>query len=152
MECVQIHLQSVFRYDAAETLMFYISNGLKKPNRVPIQDFVQRVERLNRYLTLLPCLYLYYSSKAAKSTKVVGPFDDPDLASHILRMVPQNWQDQYELTGATVPQSVRELLEALEHIEQAFPTNKVGDGPKTTAKSNDSSKRKMISFDEKIPK
>jgi hypothetical protein len=150
MECVQLHLQSVFRYDAAETLRFYISNGLKKPNRVPIRDFVRRVERLNGYLTLLPCLY--YSSKAAKSTKVVGPFDDPDLASHILRMVPRNWQDQYELTGATVPQSVRELLEALQRIKRAFPTDKVGDGPKTTAKSSDSSKRKMVSFDERIPK
>ena len=99
-------------------LRFYISNGLKKPNRVPILDFVRRVKHLNGYLTLLPCLY--YSSKVAKSTKVVGPFDDPDLASHILRMVPWNWQDQYELTGATVPQSIRELLEALECIERAF--------------------------------
>ena len=88
MECIQLHLQSIFRHDAAETLRFYISNGLKKPNRVPIRDFVQRVECLNGYLTLLPCLY--YSSKAAKSTKMVGPFDDPDLASHILGMVPRN--------------------------------------------------------------
>jgi hypothetical protein len=150
MECVQLHLQTVFRCDAAETLRFYISNGLKKPNRVPIRDFVRRVERLNGYLSLLPCLY--YSSKAAKSTKVVGPFDDPDMASHILRMVPRNWQDQYELTGATVPQSVRELLEALERIERAFPTNTVGDGHKTTVKSGDSSKRKMVSFNERIPK
>ena len=51
-----------------------------------------------------------------------------------------------------VPQSIRELLEALERIERAFPTNKVGDGPKTTAKSSNSSKRKMVSFDERIPK
>ncbi len=69
MECVQLHLQTVFRCDAAETLRFYISNGLKKPNRVPIRDLVRRVERLNGYLTLLPCLY--YSSKANKSTKVL---------------------------------------------------------------------------------
>jgi hypothetical protein len=83
---------------------------------------------------------------------VVGPFDDPNLASHILMMVPRNWQDQYELAGATVPQSIRERLEALEGIERAFPTNKVGDGPKTTAKSSNSSKRKIVSFDERIPK
>jgi hypothetical protein len=150
MECVQLHLQSVFRYDAVEMLRFYISNGLKKPNRAPRRDFVWRVDCLNRYLTLLLCLH--YSSKAAKSMKVVGPFDDPDLASHILRMVPMNWQDQYVLTGATVPQSIRELLEALERIEQAFPTNKVGDGPKTTSMSSDSSKWKMVSFNERIPK
>jgi hypothetical protein len=39
----------------------------------------------------------------------MGPFDDTNLASHILRMVPQNWQYQYDLTGAMVPQSVKEL-------------------------------------------
>jgi hypothetical protein len=67
-------------------------------------------------------------------------------------MVPWNRQDQYELTGTTVLQSIRELLEALECIEQAFPTKKVGDGPKTTTKSSDSSKRKMVSFDEGFPR
>ena len=135
-ECVQLHLQTVFRTDAAEQERFYISNGLKKPNRVPIRDFVQRIQRLNGYVELLPCLF--YSSKAAKSTKVCGPFDDADLASHILRMVPRNWQDQYELSGALVPQNVRELLEVLERIEKAYPTEKVGEGPKTVAKANDS--------------
>ena len=115
MECIQLHLQTIFYCDVAEKLRFYTSNGLKKPNRVPIWDFVRRVKCGNGYLILSPCLY--YSSKAAKSTKVVGPFDDPDLASHILRMVPRNWQDQYELTGSTIPQSIRELLEALKHIE-----------------------------------
>ncbi len=95
MECIQLFLQTVFRSDAAEAQRFYISNGLKKPNRVPIRDFAQRIQHLNRYLDLLPCLH--YSSRAAKSTKVVEPFDDTDLASHNLRMVPRNWQDQYEL-------------------------------------------------------
>eukprot|EP00804_Cyclotella_cryptica_P002107 CCRYP_006533-RA/>CCRYP_006533-RA protein AED:0.75 eAED:1.00 QI:0/-1/0/1/-1/1/1/0/223 len=127
---------------------FYISNGLKKPNRVPTRDFVQRIQRLNGYVELLPCLF--YSSKAAKSTKVCGPFDDADLASHILRMVPRNWQDQYELSGALVPQSVRELLEVLESIEKAYPTEKVGEGPKTVAKANDSSRKKMVSFSDRI--
>ncbi len=150
LECVQLHLQTVFRTDAAEQERFYISNGLKKPNRVPIRDFVQRIQRLNGYLDLLPCLF--HSSKAAKSTKVCGPFDDADLASHILRMVPRNWQDQYELSGALVPQSVRELLEVLERIEKAYPTEKVGEGPKNAPKSSDSSKKKMVSFSERIPK
>ena len=40
LECVQLHLQSVFRNDSAEEQRFYISNGLKKPNRVPIRDIV----------------------------------------------------------------------------------------------------------------
>jgi hypothetical protein len=39
-------------------------------------------------------------------------------------MVPRNWQNQYKLMGATVPQSVHKLLEALEHIYKAFLTDK----------------------------
>eukprot|EP00804_Cyclotella_cryptica_P025223 CCRYP_010333-RA/>CCRYP_010333-RA protein AED:0.55 eAED:1.00 QI:0/-1/0/1/-1/1/1/0/142 len=132
------------RNDAAKTQRFYISNGLKKPNRVPIRQFISRIQQLNGYLDLLPCLY--YSNRATKLTTAVKLFDDPDLASHILRMVPRNWQDQYELSGATVPQSVRKLLEALESIEKAYPTDKDRDGPKSSAKSGDSSKQKMVTL------
>ena len=55
---------------------------------------------------------------------MVQAFDDVDLASHILRMVPRNWQDQYKVTVGSVLQSVRKLLEALECIEKAYPTEK----------------------------
>ncbi len=37
MDCVTFHLLSVFWSDAAKTQGFYISNGLKKPNRVSIR-------------------------------------------------------------------------------------------------------------------
>ena len=56
MDCVTFHLLSVFQSNAAETQQFYISNGLKKPNRVPIRQFVQMVQQLNGYVDLLPCL------------------------------------------------------------------------------------------------
>ena len=39
VECITFHLQSVFCPDAAEAVKFYIMNTLKKPNRVPIQQF-----------------------------------------------------------------------------------------------------------------
>ena len=134
MDCVTFHLLTVFRSDVAETQRFYISNGLKKPNRVPIRQFVQRIQKLNGYLNLLPCLL--YSEHATKLTKVVQAFDDPDLVSHILRMVPRQWQDQYKLTGSTVPQSVQKLLEALEHIKKAFPTEKDHEGLKSGSTRN----------------
>ena len=78
---------------------------------------MQRIQQLNRYLDPLPCLF--YSEHATKLTKVVQAFKDADLASYILQMVPRNWQDQYELTGGIVPQSVCKLLKALERIEKA---------------------------------
>jgi hypothetical protein len=76
MDCMTFHLLSVFWSDAAETQQFYICNGLKKPNRVPIRQFVQRVQQLNGYLDLLPCLF--YSECTTKLTKEVEPFDDAD--------------------------------------------------------------------------
>ena len=39
LECVTFHLQSVFCPDAAEAVKFYITNTLKKPNRVPFWQF-----------------------------------------------------------------------------------------------------------------
>ena len=107
MECVTFHLLTVFRNDAAEAQRYYISNCLKKPNRVPIRQFVQRVQQLNDYLELLPCLF--QSNRATPATKKVGPIDDADLAGHILRMCPGTWQAQYELKAETVPQCVRDL-------------------------------------------
>jgi hypothetical protein len=75
---------------------------------------MQRVQQLNGYLDL-PCLF--YSKHATKLTKVIEPFNDADLTSQILRLVPKHWQDKYKLTGDTVPKSIHKLLEALEHIK-----------------------------------
>ena len=90
---------------------------------------MQRIKQLNGYLNLLPCLF--YSECATKLTKDIQAFNDPDLASHILRMVLRQWQDQYELTGRTAPQTVQKVLEALECIEKAFRTKKDYEGPKS---------------------
>ena len=40
----------------------------------------------------------------------------------------------------------------LEHIEKAFPTEKDGENPKGGATGGGSSKKKMVSFDDQIPK
>jgi hypothetical protein len=50
------HLQSVFKPDAAEAVKFYITNTLKKLNRVPIWQFFIWVKQLNSYLETLPGL------------------------------------------------------------------------------------------------
>ena len=123
---------------------------MKKPNRVPIRQDVKRVQQLNVSLDLLPCLF--YSEHTTKLTKVTKPFNDPDLASHILRIVPRQREDQYEFTGATVPHSDRKLLEALEHIKKAFPTKKELEGPKESMTRCGSSKKRMVVFRDRIPK
>ena len=109
------HLLQVFRHDAGKALKYYITNTLKKPNRVSIRQFFVRVEQLNSYLETLPCLY--YSPRANQATKKVLPLDDADLATHLLRMCPAKWQTQYDLTEKTTPVNTRALLLILEKIE-----------------------------------
>eukprot|EP00804_Cyclotella_cryptica_P011365 CCRYP_016035-RA/>CCRYP_016035-RA protein AED:0.37 eAED:0.38 QI:0/-1/0/1/-1/1/1/0/139 len=120
-ECVMFHLLQVFHHDAGKTLKYYITNALKKPNRVSIRQFFVRVEQLNSYLETLPCLY--YSPKANQATEKVLPLDDADLATHLLRMCPAKWQTQYDLTENTTPVSTRALLLVLESIENNAELN-----------------------------
>ena len=106
----------MFPGDAAEQQRFYISNVLKKPQRVPVRYFFQRVEQLNSYLSHLPCTY--ESPRATAATKPVQSFDEAELANLLLRMCPESWQDQYDLTQDSLPQSVRKLLGVLENVEK----------------------------------
>ena len=73
-------------------------------------------------------------------------FDDVNLVSHILRMVPG------QVHGGAVPQSVLKLLEVLEHIKKAIPTKKKCEGPKASPTGGGSAKKRMVTFSEQIPK
>eukprot|EP00804_Cyclotella_cryptica_P009740 CCRYP_011256-RA/>CCRYP_011256-RA protein AED:0.45 eAED:1.00 QI:0/0/0/1/1/1/3/0/198 len=116
-------------------------NTLKNPNRISIQQ-------LNSYLETLPCLY--YSPKANQATKKILPLDDADLATHLLRMCPANWQTQYDLTENTTPVSTRALLLVLQNIEE---NAKLDNKPANTTKAKGADmKRKMESMDSRIPK
>ncbi len=74
----------MFCFDAGEALKYYIMNTFKKPNHVSIHQFFVRVELLNNYLEMLPCLY--YSPKVNQATNKVLPLDDVDLGTHLLCM------------------------------------------------------------------
>ena len=158
-DCVSFHLLNVFQADAAERQRFYISNVLKKPQRVPVRYFFQRVEQLNGYLLHLPCLF--YSPRATAATLAVAPFDDAELANLLLRMCPEAWQNQYDLTQETVPQDLRKLLTVLENIEKCeqssnVPTKTPAIGVvngKPNGNAEKSGKRKgMSSSGDRIPK
>jgi len=40
MECITFHLQQVFRQDAGKALKHYITNTLRKPNRILTRQFL----------------------------------------------------------------------------------------------------------------
>jgi len=141
------HLQQVFRHDAGEALKYYIMNMLKKPNRIPIRQFLVQVEQHNSYLKTLPCLY--YSPSANQVTKRVLPLDDDNLAMHLLCMCPTKWQTQYDLTEKTTPVNIRALL-ILEKIENN--TEVEAKDPNTIKSKGADGKCKMESIDSCIPK
>jgi hypothetical protein len=86
-KCVMFHLLTVFPNNAAEQEKYYLSNVLKKPQRVGICQFVQRIEQLNTYIAQLPC---WYHSPSYVTGMILAnvSFTEADLVSHVLRMCP----------------------------------------------------------------
>ena len=61
------------------------------------------------------------SPRAVATTKMGNvPFEAADLASIILAALPLSWQNQYNMTHSTVPESPRVLMPELENIERVM--------------------------------
>jgi hypothetical protein len=117
-DCVMFHLLTVFPINVAEQKKYYIKNVLKKPQQVKVHQFVWQVEQLNTYIVQMPCFYNSPSFNATAKPENI-PFTEAELGSHVLRMCPLQWQDQYNLheEGMT-PMDLRLLLTSLEAIER----------------------------------
>ncbi len=138
-DCVMFHFLTAFPINVAEQEKYYISNVLKKPQRVNVHQFVHQVEQLNAYIAQMPCFY--YSPHANASTKPKHVlFTEAELGAHVLRMCPLPWQDQYNMNkkGMT-PMDMLLLLTLLEAIEHVC-THKKGK-PDNNEKSNKSSNK-----------
>jgi hypothetical protein len=142
-DCVLFHLLTVFPNNSAEQEKYYLSIVLKKPQRVGIRQFVQHVEQLNAYVVQLTCWY-YSPSYATGMMPVNVPFTEADLASHVLRMCPHQWQDQYNLQkkGMT-PMDMHTLQASLEAIGRMCTHKKarVPSGEKASHKNKAGAKR-----------
>ncbi len=153
-DCVIFYLLTVFPNNAAEQEKYYLSNVLKKPQRVGILQFVQRVEQLNAYVAQLPCWY-HSPSFVTGMTPANIPFTEADLASHVLRMCPHQWQDQYNLQekGMT-PVDMRTLLTSVEAIERVCTHEKthLPSGEKASHKNKAGAKRPSTRDTLRVPK
>jgi hypothetical protein len=112
------HLLTAFPINAAEQEKYYISNVLRKPQRINVRQLAQCVEQRNAYIAQMPCFY--YSPNANASTKPKNvPFTEAELGAHVLRMCPLQWQDQYNMNkkGITL-MDMRLLLTLLEGVER----------------------------------
>ncbi len=118
-DCIMFHLLTAFPINAAEQEKYYVTDVLKKPQRVNIHQFAHCVEQLNAYITQMPCFY--YSPHANASTKPKNiPFMKAELGAHVLCMCPLQWQDQYNMKEKGMMlidmHSLLTLLEAIKRI------------------------------------
>jgi hypothetical protein len=137
-DCIMFYLLTAFPINAAEQEKYYISNVLKKPQRINVHQFVCRVEQLNAYIAQMPCFYYSRNSNVSTKPKNV-PFTEVELGSHVLRMCPLQWQDQYNMNKkGMMPMDMRSLLTSLEAIKHVC-TYKKGES-ESSAKSSHKSK------------
>jgi hypothetical protein len=142
--CVMFHLLTVFPINAAEQENDYISNVLKKPQRINVCQFLCCVEQLNAYIAQMPCFY--YSPNANASTKPENIlFMEAELGAHVLCMCPIQWQDQYNMNEkGMMPMDMGLLLTSLEAIESICTKEKGElDSYKKSAKSSNEGKKGM---------
>ncbi len=153
-DCMMFHLLTVFPINAAEQEKYYISNVLKKPQRINMRQFICRVEQLNAYISQMLCFY--YNPNANPSTKPKNfPFTDAELGAHVLRMCPIQWQDQYNMNKkGMMPMDMRSLLTLLEAIERVctYEKGKSESSKKSSHKSEKGKKRPGTKATVRVPK
>jgi hypothetical protein len=146
-DCIIFHLFIAFPIKAAEQEKNYISNVLKKPQRINVHQSVRHVEQLNAYIPQMPCFYYSPNANASTKSKKV-PFTEAELGAHILCMCPLQWQDQYNMNGkGMAPMDMRLLLTLLEGIERicTYEKGKLDSFEKSDTSSNKGKKGKKRS-------
>ncbi len=135
--CVMFHLLTAFPINAAEQETYYVTNVLKKPQRINVHQFVRCVEQLNTLIAQMPCFY--YSPHANASTKPKNIlFMEAELGAHVLRMCPLQWQDQYNVNSkGMTPMDMRSLLTLSEVIKRisTYKNGKLESSKKSSHKS-----------------
>jgi hypothetical protein len=152
--CVMFHLLAAFLINAAEQEKYYVTNVLKKPQRINVPQLVHRVEQLNAYIAQMPCFY--YSPHANASTKPENvPFTEAELGAHVLHICPLQWQDQYNMNkkGMT-PMDMRSLPTLLEAIERVctYEKGKLESSEKSSKKDKKGKNCPGTNFTAKAPK
>jgi hypothetical protein len=86
-DCVMFHLLTVFPINPAEQEKHYITNVLRKPQRVNVRQIVHQVEQFNAYIAQMLCFYYSPNTNASAKPENV-PFMETELEIHVLHMCP----------------------------------------------------------------
>jgi hypothetical protein len=152
--CVMFHLLTAFPINAAEQEKYYITNVLKKPQRVIVRQFVHCVEQLNAYIAQMSCIFYSSNSNAGTKPKNIL-FTEAELGSHVLCMCPIQWQDQYNINKKDMmPMDMRSLLILLEAIKHicTYKKGKSESSKKSSKKDEKGKKHPGTNSTAKVPK
>jgi hypothetical protein len=134
-DCVQMHLQSRFVFNAAELQKFYVLCGLKKSPRVTVRQFHDRIHVLNDATEWLPMKH--FSPQATDKTPQCEKFSDLDMVANVMRVMPESWQnDLLKSVKGNMPEMTRKLLPLFELIEKSPPTTAPKGGDSAKGQSN----------------
>jgi hypothetical protein len=137
MDCIQMHLQTHFAYNAAENQQLYVMCGLKKSPKVTMRQFCERVATLNDAIEYLPMCF--YSPKATEHTIRTDKYDGMTMVGNIMRALPESWQnDLLKSVQGVTPETTRELLPLLEFVERNPPSGVMPPIPKKEKPADES--------------
>jgi hypothetical protein len=102
----------------------------------------------------MPCFYYSPNSNASTKPKNI-PFTDAELGSHVLRMCPIQWQDQYNMNEkGMMPMDMRLLLTLLEAIKSicTYKKGKLESSKKSSKKDKKGKKPPGTNSMARVPK
>jgi hypothetical protein len=148
------HHLTAFPINAAEQEKYYITNVLKKPQRINVCQFVCCVEQRSAYIAQMLCFYYSPNANASTKPKYVL-FREAELGSNVLHMCHIQWQDQYNMNEKNMtPMDMRLLLTSLEAIERicTYQMAKPESSEKASNKGKKWKKCPGTNFTARIPK
>jgi hypothetical protein len=86
---------------------------VRSPSMSIYVSFFLHVEQLNAYVMQMPCFYNSPSYNTTTKPENI-PFTEAELGSHMLKMCPIQWQDQYNINEkGMMPMDLHLLLTSL---------------------------------------
>jgi hypothetical protein len=122
-DCVQMHLQSRFVFNATELQKLYILClcSLEKSPRVTVRQFHDHIHLLKDAIEWLPMNH--FSPQTPDKTPQCEKFSDVDMVANVMRAMPESWKnDLFKSVKGNMPETTCELLPLFELIEKSPPT------------------------------
>ena len=108
-ECKRLHLLTVYDSDAAQCRSTYVNVTLRKPNKLSIKPYYNRVKEMDDLAPRLPCLTDEYDCPT-EIPRYNASMIDFQMCSHLMRMTTPKIEAEYYYLNDTTPTDSKELV------------------------------------------